>query len=51
MRRPRQNHTAAFKGKIAGAALKGDKTLAELAEKFDPHANLITQRPVFQLKE
>ena len=43
MRRPRRNHTAAFKAKVAVAALKGDKTLAELAEKFDLHANQITQ--------
>ena len=43
MRRPRRNHTAAFKAKVALAALKGDKTLAELAEKFDVHGNQITQ--------
>jgi len=43
MRRPRRNHTAVFKAKVAVAALKGDKTLAELAEKFDLHANQITQ--------
>ena len=43
MRRPRRNHTAAFKAKVAVAALKGDKTLAELAEKFDLHTNQITQ--------
>lgn len=43
MRRPRRNHTAAFKAKVAVAALKGDKTLAELAEKFDLHANQIAQ--------
>ena len=35
MRRPRRNHTAAFKAKVAIAALKGDETLAALAEKFD----------------
>jgi hypothetical protein len=34
MRRPRRNHTAAFKAKVAIAALKGDETLAALAEKF-----------------
>jgi transposase-like protein len=39
MRRPRRNHTVAFKAKVAVAALKGDKTLAELAKKFDIHAN------------
>jgi transposase len=43
MRRPRRNHTAAFKAKVALAALKGDKTLAELVEKFDVHGNQITQ--------
>jgi transposase-like protein len=43
MRRPRRNHTAAFKAKAAVAALKDDKTLAELAEKFDLHANQIAQ--------
>ncbi len=31
-RRPRRNHTAAFKAKVALAALKGEKTLSELAE-------------------
>jgi transposase len=42
-RRPRRNHTAAFKAKVALAALKGEKTLSELAEQFDLHANQITQ--------
>lgn len=43
MRRPRRNHSPAFKAKVALAALRGDKTLAELAEQFDIHANQITQ--------
>ena len=43
MRRPRRNHTAVFKAKVAVAALKDDKTLAQLATKFDVHANQITQ--------
>ena len=38
-RRPRRNHTATFKAKVALAAIKGEKTLAELAEQFDIHPN------------
>jgi transposase-like protein len=34
-RRPRRNHTPAFKAKVALAAIKGDRTLAQLAEHFD----------------
>jgi transposase len=42
-RRPRRNHTATFKAKVALAAIKGEKTLSELAEQFDVHGNQITQ--------
>ena len=41
-RRARRNHTAAFKAKVALAAVKGDRTLAQLAEQFDVHPNQIT---------
>ena len=42
-RRPRRNHSPAFKAKVALAAVKGDETLAELAKQFDVHPNQITQ--------
>ena len=41
-RRQRRNHTPAFKAKVAFAAVKGDRTLAQLAEQFDVHPNQIT---------
>ena len=36
-RRPRRNHSSAFKAKVAVAAIKGEKTLIELAQDFDVH--------------
>jgi transposase len=42
-RRTIRNHSGAFKAKVAMAAIKGDRTLAELAQAFDVHANQITQ--------
>jgi hypothetical protein len=36
-RRPRRNHTPVFKAKVALAAVRGEKTLAELAQQFDVH--------------
>ena len=42
MKRMRRNHSAVFKAKVALAALKGDKTLAEWAEQFEVHAHPIT---------
>jgi len=42
-RRSRRNHTPAFKAKVALAAVKGEMTLAQLAEHFDVHPNQITQ--------
>lgn len=42
-RRPRRNHSAEFKARVALEAAKGELTLAELAQRFDVHANTITQ--------
>ncbi|MGQ0833700.1 MAG: IS3 family transposase [Gammaproteobacteria bacterium] len=42
MKRPRRNHSAAFKAKVALEAIRGEKTLAELASHYDVHANQIT---------
>ena len=41
--RPRRNHSPAFKAKVALAAIKGEKTLIELAQEFDFHPNQIKQ--------
>ncbi len=41
-RRVRRNHAASFKAKVALAAIKGEKTLAELAQHYDVHPNQIT---------
>jgi transposase len=41
-RRPRRNHSAAFKAKVALDAL-GDKTIAEMAQKHDVHPNQVTE--------
>ena len=42
-RRPRRNHSPAFKAKVAMEAIKGEATLAELAQRFDVHPNQINQ--------
>jgi transposase-like protein len=41
-RRPRRNHTPAFKARVALAAVKGDRTIAQIAEQFDVHPNQVT---------
>ena len=43
MKRPRRNHSATFKAKVALAAIRGDRTLIELAEQFKVHPNQIGQ--------
>ena len=39
----RRNHSAAFKAKVALAAAKGDKTIAELASQYEVHPSQITK--------
>jgi transposase len=36
-KRTRRNHSPAFKAKVALAALKGEKTIAQLADQFGVH--------------
>ena len=42
MRRPRRNHSAAFKARIALEAIRGEKTIAEIAAQHEVHANQVT---------
>jgi transposase-like protein len=42
-RRQQRNHSTQFKAKVAVAALKGEETIVELAQRFDIHPNQITQ--------
>ena len=41
MNRKRRHHSSTFKAKVALAAIKGDRTLAELAKQFEVHPNQI----------
>ena len=41
-KRTRRTHAPAFKAKVALAAIKGEKTLAELAQQYDVHPNQVT---------
>ena len=47
-KRSRRNHSPAFKAKVALAAVKGEKTLAELAQQFDVHPNQVTQAQLLE---
>jgi transposase len=42
-KRPRRNHGSAFKAKVALEAIKEQRTLVELAERFQVHPNQIVQ--------
>jgi transposase len=42
MRRPRRNHSPAFKARVAMDALRGEKTVVELAKQYDVHPNQVT---------
>jgi len=41
-KRTRRTHGATLKAKVALAALKGERTLAELAQQYEVHASQIT---------
>jgi transposase len=43
MKNKRRNHNAAFKAKVALAAIKGDKTVAQLASLYKVHPTQIAQ--------
>ena len=42
-RRPRRNHSAAFKAKVAMDALRDGQTIAEVAQRHDVHPNQVTE--------
>ena len=41
-KRTRRNHSADFKAKVALAAIKGDKTIAQLSDQHGVHVSQIT---------
>jgi len=42
-KRQRRNHGAAFKAKVALETIKGEKTLSELAQRYEVHPNMLTE--------
>jgi transposase-like protein len=42
MRKPRRNHSAAFKARVALEAIRGERTVAEIAARHEVHANQVT---------
>ena len=42
-KRPRRNHSAVFKAKVALEAVKEEQTLIQLSERFQVHPNQITE--------
>ena|SRR5580704_14805754 len=42
MRKPRRNHSAKFKAQIALEAIRGEKTVAEIAAHHEVHPNQVT---------
>ena len=42
MRRPRRNHSAKFKAQVALEAIRGEKTIAEIAAHHEVHPNQVT---------
>lgn len=42
MRKPRRNHSPAFKARVALEAIRGEKTVAEIAAHHEVHPNQVT---------
>ena len=42
MKKPRRNHSASFKARVALEAIRGEKTVAEIAAHHEVHPNQVT---------